>query len=312
MKGKALKKIQIIVSLLILVLLIVQFNVSDFSQLHFSFDVTTAFLLLAFLFLSLFTRSIRWSYLMNNGETKISQWNSFKFLLVGSALNIIMPAGAGDVAKSYFGYRWTGIKERMFSVSLYDKLVAIASLSVLSVYATIVTKNYFILLAGALSLLPLVIVRYHKHIFRIPLFSKALTFIDAKIKKVSITEILENLIISRKKTIVAFIWSACSWVITYFLMYKCFQLLNLNISLQTVIAMSPILTLARLFPFTFNGLGSDELLIVLLFSNSEVSDESVIASAIIFRILILIIPAIFGSIIIHLGLKQNSSQLKEL
>lgn len=249
---------------------------------------------------------------MNNGSIKISQWNSFKFLLVGSALNIVMPAGAGDVAKSYFGYKWTGIKERMFSVSLYDKLVAIASLSVLSIYATMVTKNYLILLAGTLSLLPLLFVRFHKSIFEFALFNKALLFIDSKTKKISIQDILEHLVVSRKKTIVAFIWSASSWILTYYLMYECFQLLNLNISLKIVIAMSPILTLARLFPFTFNGLGSDELLIVLLFSKSDVSNESILAGALIYRLLTLILPAIFGSLIINFGLKHKGHQSKEL
>ena len=71
--------------------------------------------------------------------------DSIKLLLVGTSLNIILPSGAGDVAKGYYGYKWTGIKERMFAISLIDKLIAIGSLLFITPFAFYYSNNYLIL-----------------------------------------------------------------------------------------------------------------------------------------------------------------------
>ena len=82
----------------------------------------------------------------------ITFWDSFKITLVGLALNIISPAGSGDVLKSYYGYQWTGVKERMVAVSLYDKLIAILSLGLIAVVGFLYSFSLSYLIAASICI----------------------------------------------------------------------------------------------------------------------------------------------------------------
>ncbi len=74
-----------------------------------------------------------------------------------------------------------------------------------------------------------------------------------------------------------------------------------------VIAVAPILTLGRLFPFTLNGLGSDEALIVFLFKANEIAGPLALSAAIIYKLFLIILPGLIGFlvIIISKGHKPN-------
>jgi glycosyltransferase 2 family protein len=304
---KTIRYIQIAVGILILAALIYSFDADAFSGIRIHFWSVETLIILLLLFLSLVPRAIRWQLLMNDKSAgqSISLNNSFRFLLVGAALNIVMPAGSGDVAKSYFGYKWTGIKERMVSVSLYDKLIAIGSLAFLCGYAFMLKGQVIFITAGCISILPLCALGCYFIFHKKKIVLNVLAWMESKIKRISISDILHQMRFSVKVTTAALMLSVAGWFLDYCLLYYCFELLSSQVDFVNVLSNGPLLTLGRLFPFTINGLGSDEALMVYLFLKSNIFKEEIFAVAILYRIVIMFIPAFFGLYYLYVTKRWN-------
>jgi uncharacterized protein (TIRG00374 family) len=288
--------IKILVSGLILAILLYSFVDIDFGLVTSKLSVEYIPQIIFLLAISIWLRAYRWQILMNDdGLQKMSIGYSLNLLLVGQALNMIMPSGAGDVAKSYFGYKATGVKERMFSVSLYDKIIAIASIGLMGIFSVFYTKQPIYVLFSAISIVPMVLIILFPYISQYAFVSSILNTINERFKRVKIGEILSHLKFSNRTIFLSLIISVLAWVITYWLLYLCFLSFGLSIKSVDVLVYSPILTLARLFPLTLNGLGSDELLIVYLFNTHTPTDKGLILIAsIYYRLILIILPALPG------------------
>ncbi len=292
--------IQIAVSGLIFIVLLATVRVSDFSDVLLKLTLTKAAIITIVLVLSIIVRALRWQILMNK-ETKgkgVSLYNSTRFLLVGAALNIIMPAGTGDIAKSYFGYKWTGIKEKMVAISLFDKVIAISSISFMGIFSISQTGNYWFTLAILAALAPFIALYLFKYYSDKGILKKLLDFLTERFKRLDFNNLLPHLNFSFGLMASSFTLSLLGWLTTYLLLFYCFEMVGFPINVYQVMVMAPVLTLARLFPFTFNGLGSDEALIVILFSQNGEGKETILIAALLFRLITMILPAIFGVFII--------------
>ena len=118
----------------------------------------------------------------------------------------------------------------------------------------------------------------------------------SRFKGLDIHSIKQNLNFSSTKTTIAFLLSLVAWVADYVLLFECFLLIDLEVDLLMVLENGPLLTLGRLFPFTLNGLGSDEALMIYLFTSRGLNFQpgSIFAVAILYRLVMLIIPALPG------------------
>lgn len=295
------------VSILILAALV--YYVSKFDLDFFSYSISPLYIILLFVLLvvSLAARAWRWLLLMNEkAEHKVSFVLSFKLLLIGQALNFIMPASSGDIAKGYFGYKQSGIKERMFTVSLYDKLLGIASIGILAVFSVIISGDMWFIILIFLSFLPIIIVFFLDSFLKLKLFKFFYNLMVKKFKKINFDEIRANLFFSNKVIIQSFVISFLAWIATYALLYICFITFNLPFSFTSVLVLSPIITLARLFPLTLNGLGSDEALIVYLFShNNNAYQTGILFATLLYRIVLMVLPALIGLILINFSKAKN-------
>lgn len=240
---------------------------------------------------------------MNDQKVLVSQLESFKLLLVGSSLNIFLPSGTGDIAKSYYGFKWTGIKERMVAISLLDKLIAIGSIIFITPFAFYSSGNFSILIAGIISLIPFIIVIYFKKLKEYYLFDIIFNFINSKLKKVDLELIIENIQVSKSKIFFSFFLSIIAWIFTYTLLFLCFKAVHISVEYTAVMCSIPFLTLGRLFPFTLNGIGSDEALIIFLFYSHTTTNEALLIGALLYRIILIFIPAIIGLLILLLKKK---------
>ena len=87
--------------------------------------------------------------------------------------------------------------------------------------------------------------------------------------------------------------SVLGWLFTYCLLFFCFRMATVeNVELLDVVAKSPVMTLGRLFPFTLNGIGSDELLITYLFK--QYSTNLILVGSILYRMILIVFPALGG------------------
>tara|TARA_B110001452_G_C15234033_1_gene427315 strand:+ start:1924 stop:2616 length:693 start_codon:yes stop_codon:yes gene_type:complete len=223
---------------------------------------------------------------------------SIQLFFIGQSLNIILPAGAGDVAKGYYGYKITGIKEKMFAISLVDKLIAIGSILFITPFASYYFHNYTIIFAGVLSMLPFFILYKFDTLKKYDIFNVPYNYLSKKIKKINLPLLITYSKIATKKILFAFSLSIIAWILTYILLYFCFKIVGLSIDIKIVICSIPLLTLARLFPFTLNGIGSDEALIIFLFATNELSREPILIAALLYRLILMFLPALVGLVFI--------------
>lgn len=294
------KIIKGLISITVLCLIFYSIDFELLKTTNFYFSQSNLLLLLVLLISSLFIRSYRWSILMNDTKVTVSQKESFKLLLVGSSLNIFLPSGTGDIVKSYYGFKWTGIKEQMLYVSLLDKLIAIGSIIFITPFAFYNSGNSSILIAGVFSIIPFLVLIYFKKLKEFYLFGLLYNFIYNKLKKINLELLIENIQVSKTKIFFSFCLSIVGWIFSYTLLFLCFEVVFVTVPYSNVICFIPFLTLGRLFPFTLNGIGSDEALIVFLFSSHDSTKEAVLIAALLYRIIIFFIPAILGLIILLL------------
>ena len=283
-----------LISTVVLCLIFYSIDFELLKNTRFDISLSATFLILILLITSLFIRSYRWSVLMNDRKMLVNQLESFKLLLVGSSLNIFLPSGTGDIAKSYYGFKWTGIKERMVAVSLLDKLIAVGCILFITPFAFYFSKNYLIILAGVFSIIPFIFIYNYAFLNKYKLFNIPFNFLSKKLKKINLELLVTHFKTRKLKIAVAFLISILGWVITYIIFFFCLKTLNLNIEFHKVLAFIPFLVLGRLFPFTLNGIGTDEALIIFLFSSSESQNEPLLFAALLFRIIVMIIPAMVG------------------
>jgi len=111
---------------------------------------------------------------------------------------------------------------------------------------------------------------------------------------------------SRTLLIVSFL-TVVSWFIYIFLCYFLALSLNIDISLQFVACIIPIVTLAELIPISFSGIGTRD--VALIFFLSLVSISSV--SAVSFSLMLLFVGYVNGVLGLLFWLK-NPVTLKEI
>lgn len=298
--------IKLSVSLLILLALILYVRNFDYTIFSFNFSPLLIFILLVLLVVSLAARAWRWYLLMNEkNNQKVTFLLSIKLLLIGQALNFILPGNSGDIAKGYFGYKQSGIKERMFTVSLYDKLIGIASIGFLGIFSVIFSGEELYILLIIISFLPFLIIFYLNTLLKLRFFNFFYIKLVKRFKKINFEEIRANLNFSKNVILKSFIISFLAWIATYALLYICFTIFNLPFTFKSVLILSPIITLARLFPLTFNGLGSDEALIIYLFStDTNIYNSGILFATLLYRLALMIFPALIGLILINFSISK--------
>ncbi len=280
-------------------IIFVLFHYVDWAKLLASFSsIQPLCLILVFLLLvpGLLIRSRRWLILFNNQSFSVTFRDSTKLLMAGMCLNLILPASLGDVAKSYLGYRWSGIKERMLSISLLDKVIALSSVCLLGLPFAIYRKHYhfgvlalLVILFGMLFMaLPFLL--HHGKIFRqiVHFFTRCLK------SRIDMFLVIDQMRTTKRKLVCAILLSVLGWMITYFQLYLIFRGLQVRISVFYVFAAAPFLTLVRLFPFALQGLGTDELAICFVFRQAGIGYEESMAAALLYRFFLLILPGLVG------------------
>lgn len=289
--------LKIIFSLLFVYLIYKGLDVENIPFQRIVLSAPILLQIIGVLVLSVYLRAYRWRILanINIGEVnKIGVIASLKYLLIGSTLNIFLPSGAGDVMKGYFAGKEQGNSNQMYNASIYDKLIAISSLFFISIYGFYYSGNYWVLLAGVLSFTPLLIMLSSKIIMNTKLTVKLLGKTNNRIIHKLTNFLQTGFNISFGKFAWTTLISIFAWLCTYYLLFLCFQSVNLLIPLEDVINNSPMITLGRLFPFTLSGIGSDEALIIYLFKTVNSSVELILVSALLYRIVLIVIPGLIG------------------
>jgi uncharacterized protein (TIRG00374 family) len=303
---------QIVVSLAIAVVLLFHLDLKEFSERFAAISWPVLGVIILSLIPALLARGYRWKLLFDNQTNIIKLTDSMALLFVGAALNLVLPASTGDIAKSYFGYKWSGVKERMLSVSLLDKVIALASVSILGIPCALFHGELLYAGLSTLVLLPAFLLLLLPILIKHAPFCRGLFEWATKVirNKFDFSKAVEQVNPGAGKLAVALMLSVAGWLVTYLEMYLCFRAVGVRIPLFYVFSVAPLLTLVRLFPFTLSGVGSDEAAMWYFFSRAGAELEGILAGAFIFRLAILILPGIVGLFVLA-GTKRIVSMEKK-
>lgn len=287
---------QIALSITIAVILLLQLNVKDFAQQFSQISLPVFAVIVLTLIPGILFRAWRWKLLYDDQNHYIKLSESTSLLLVGLSLNLILPASTGDIVKSYFGYKWSGVKERMLSISLLDKVIALASVALLGIPFALYRRQPIIAAMSLVVFLPafvvLVLPRLSQKFSLCRKFFQGATRLTRK--KLDYFSVVQHTRITKSKLLAALGISILGWSVTYTQLFLSFRALDAEVSIFFVFSVAPLLTLIRLFPFTLSGIGSDEAGIYYFFYSAEISLEKILAAAIVYRFVAIILPGIIG------------------
>lgn len=290
------KFLKLVVSLLILLFLM---KLVNFQMLWTSIkNVNSLFLVaLAILPFSILLRAWRWMIIMNKDERLISMRNSYSLTLVGVALNIFLPASSGDIAKSYYGYKWHGVKEEMLSSSIVDKLIALLALFIIGSLAAYSLKMNWLTLFSMVVMITLLLIVFYPKLMPWGILNKFL----ARLTRTHLDEkkLKESFSLSNKIKTITLLISIFAWILSYIQFFLVCKSFAVDISFIYILAIASLLNLSILFPFTLNGIGSGEVMTMYLFSLVNIPPTlAILISLLYFQLLTTIIPGLFGLAII--------------
>lgn len=287
--------VKLIVSLLILIVILKFIN---FQLLIESIkSVNSLFILvLAFIPINILIRAWRWMIIINKDDKLISFKDSCYLNLAGIALNLFLPGSSGDIAKSYYGYKWHGIKEEMLSSSIFDKFMAMFSIFIIGSFTALMLDLYVFSIFSVLISLILAITIFYPKIMPWDIFNKLLF----KFLKINLDneKLAHSFSIPNKIKLKTFIVSLFAYNILYFQFYLLCLSFSIKISFIYILAVAPLMNLAALFPLTLNGLGSGEAVTIYLFGLINISPTQSLLVSLLSQVVNGIIPGLIGFLII--------------
>lgn len=268
--------------------------VSSFAGADYGYVSLAALLLVPGFFL----RAWRWRLIYTGRGGNISFFYALYIYFAGAFLNVFLPAGSGDVAKAYFGYRVAGNKEKMVSVSIADKIIGLSSITFLGFPAAVYFggTEYIIL-----ALVPLGLFAGYFTLSVLNIDFVRRFRIYRRLKKIIDIHLVHNHLKIRRSVILkSFLLSVAAWMLTFLQMAVCFRAFGIDVSLGFVYAAAPVYSLIRICPFTLNGLGTDEMAMLFIFSEFG-APGAIIGAGLMFRVIIVFIPAVLGGLILTLS-----------
>lgn len=248
-------------------------------------------------FFNIGIRAYRLQTILNHNEKRIRLKDAYIVTLIGIALNILVPATLGDIARSYYGYKIYGIKEEMLSTTLIDKIFALCSLFLLGTISGYITKHY---LLGLVSLGAAIVTFIPLTIPNIIPWNIVNTILRQFKKSLETDKLLAtfNLPYTQKAFII--IISLAGWLATCVYFYILCSAFPVTVNLGYIIVIMPIITIVRLFPFTVNALGPTEVAVAYFFNLIGINPTLAVLISLSSNIIASIIPGILGFIIILL------------
>lgn len=285
-------KVAVSALLLLVLFLTVDFNLFLESILKINYIFIIALIILPF---SIFLRAWRWRLLINREQPHVSYKEAYDLTLVGVALNIFLPASMGDVAKSYYGYKWHGLKEEMLSSSILDKFIALLSIFIIGTISSLWMGFYIYAIISLILCFMMGFLIFLPKIIPWTYLSKIFHFfvrVDLDDNKM-----LEYFSVSSELKTKAILISFLGWIVSYVQFYLVCLSFNVQVSFLYILAIAPLINLAVIFPLTLNGLGSGEVMVVYLLGLVGISSSTALAISLFYsQVLTTLVPGIFGFI----------------
>jgi len=236
---------------------------------------------------------------------RIAFKDAYALTLVGVALNMIIPATMGDIARSYYGYKIYGFKEEMLSTVLADKMFALCSLFLLGGVSGL-AMGYYVLgvvswMAATLTFIPVAWPRLVPWTW----LNIGLRYVK---KSLDAERLIHAFTLPAILKVEIMMISIGGWLCTCLYFYIVASAFPVDVSLWYVIVIMPMLTIARLFPFTINALGPMEVAVAYFFGLIGIPSTLAVVVSLVSNLISSVVPGSLGVIVILLSGRNYQNQ----
>ncbi len=247
--------------------------------------------------------SLRWRFLLQSQDIEIKAGMSYLYILVAFFFNNFLPSGVGmDVIRS--GYAGGREKfEKAFGASIMERILGMTGMMCIGVFSIFSMRMEFIYLA--ILYLFLIVLIGVVYFLLVSLKAKWLKDKLLSIKFLNLGKSIKTFYnaikIYSKKRKVLLIGTGYSILVQMTIIYINFFLakgLSMDISLISLIAYIPLITIISLIPITINGLVMRESAYIFLFSSYGIAREVALSLSLIFFATSVIASAIGGIVFI--------------
>lgn len=313
-----MKKRQIVAPIITILFLVLIFHKLDFAELvetFKDFNFKNIIGIIFFFLLALYLRGIRWKWLLL-GDKKYSAFNLGNLFIVGTMLNVFLPARAGDIYRAiYLGKTKQEKKMKMFgNIILERTLDGISVFLILLTAVLLYCKQAWILniayTIGAIFIGSFVgfylIFKFNKVNFicdKMIDFSKKLpqklsAFFIKIIEslKVHINSFMEGFEVldSVKYTTLAFLISGVIWGIECYVVYLTLGSFDLGLSFSASMFVISLISFSTMIPSTSVFLGPYQAAYILALGIYGIDKSSTLAISTIHQAIQLIVLTIIG------------------
>ncbi|HTG00857.1 MAG TPA: lysylphosphatidylglycerol synthase transmembrane domain-containing protein [Nitrospirota bacterium] len=246
-------------------------------------------------------RAWRWYYLLIRRGIPVSLASITNATFIGMALNLFLPASAGDVVRSYYGWQQYGHKEAMLATSLSDKVVALFSLFLLGTIGGFISGDTRLaILAGAMTVptgIVLVVPVRGLWKFLAVLAKKMLKRdLDAEL-------LMRSFHMSIPTFFGALVISILGWLVTNLMYYFAVLAVGAHISMGYTFAIAPLINIVRMLPISISGLGSADALMVELLQGVGIGKHLTLAASMIVNLTLIVLPGAVGAVLMLLNVR---------
>lgn len=287
-----------IIGIIIFFLILMNVNVFHVIELFLQIDLLPLFLSILLLVIVIVLKGVKWCQIIEAHESKLSLKKSIEFILIGFFLSVFTPGRLGDFSRAFYLGKEIDSKADAFSTIIFDRIIDIGLLLILGIFSTLVFIYFFgieaisieiALIVGILFLAVVMIFLKQKYakvllglFYRvlIPERYKQKAYLSFK----SFYNSVEKAKLHKKQIAISVLTGIVMWAVSITASYALLFSLRIQIPLEFMALVIPLIVMVELLPISISGLGTREATLIFLFSFYYVSPETAIAYSILYMI----------------------------
>lgn len=255
-------------------------NIKNINPVYFAL-ITICFFIYYLFF------SLRWNFLLKAQKINIGYSKSYLYLLVSFFFNNFLPSGLGmDMIRSAYAGGKENFEEA-FGTSIMERILGMIGMMLIGITAVFSGKIAFAKLSVIyIGLMIFIILVYYF------LTSLKITWVKEKLLSIKLLNLGESIRKfyrafkiyknQRKTIIIGIAYSILIQLVIIIINYFIAKGLSIPISLFSLLAYIPIITVISLIPITINGLGLRETAYIYFFSLLNISEAEAMSLSLVF------------------------------
>ena len=280
----------------------------DLDQLGPALSATKGWLLvltLGIYFPSTFLRVIRLYLVINKDRFQLSLFRVGVLHFAGGALAFLAPGLVGEIGQSYYGMVSFGMRGGVVSALVADRIAALSTLLLYTALALAISVGWYAAALCAVAAFLLIAVTIWPRVIPWSPLCKLITLVTHR--ETTRDELVDACRLRGGRAAAIYGLAILGWVFTAVKFVVAAEAVGLGVEPLRVVMALPLVSLVRIVPLTFNGLGTQEATLVILLAGQGGSAAAA-AMAIVIRVVNSVPAGVLGIMAIWYLARLGPSQ----